>query len=97
KMAEENLPAPTRSDEQLWLTLNSDLLRDALEITLVDPVNPFVSPLAGEIVMDFMNDVGYPEAIHFCFPHACEQPVSAVESNSVFDQPVLNWQDFREL
>ncbi|GJW08594.1 integrase, catalytic region, zinc finger, CCHC-type containing protein [Tanacetum coccineum] len=115
-MSEENLPAPTRSDEQLVpvkahlpygksnLLLNLqklqknpifriyvdilqntnffrafsasanvpsiyiqhyDLLCDALEITLVDPANPFVSPPAGEIVMDFMNELGYPKVIHF--------------------------------
>ncbi|GJV94101.1 retrovirus-related pol polyprotein from transposon TNT 1-94 [Tanacetum coccineum] len=44
-------------DEQ-WFTLNPDLLRDALKITLVDPTNPFVSPPAGEIVMDFVNELG---------------------------------------
>nr|GFD32077.1 hypothetical protein [Tanacetum cinerariifolium] len=85
-MAEENLPAPTRSDEQLVpakahlpyrkrnllvpnrravFTLNFDLLRYALEITPVDLANPFVSPLVGEIVMDFVNEIGYPDAIHF--------------------------------
>nr|GEY17526.1 hypothetical protein [Tanacetum cinerariifolium] len=53
-------------DEQ-WFPLNFDLLRDALEITHVDPTNPFVSPLAGEIVMDFVNELGYPSAIHFTF------------------------------
>ncbi|GKC06560.1 retrovirus-related pol polyprotein from transposon TNT 1-94 [Tanacetum coccineum] len=47
-------------DEQ-WFTLSYDLLCDALEITLVDPANPFVSPPAGEIVMDFMNELGYPK------------------------------------
>ncbi|GJT93713.1 hypothetical protein Tco_1082558 [Tanacetum coccineum] len=51
-------------DEQ-WFTLSSDLLCDALEITPVDPSNPFVSPLAGEIVMDFVNEMGYPKEIHF--------------------------------
>nr|GEW24420.1 hypothetical protein [Tanacetum cinerariifolium] len=51
-------------DEQ-WFTFNSDLLCDALEITLVDPTNPFVSPSAGEIFMDFVNELGYPKAIHF--------------------------------
>nr|GEV45251.1 hypothetical protein [Tanacetum cinerariifolium] len=99
KMEEENLPAPTRSDEQSipakahlpygksnplldlqkeaktgvykfqldeqWFTLNSNFLRDALEITPIDPANPFVLPLAGEILMDFVNELGYPEAIHF--------------------------------
>ncbi|GJW84855.1 hypothetical protein Tco_0158000 [Tanacetum coccineum] len=91
KMSEENLPTPTRSDEQLvpvkarlpygksnllldlqkfqldeqWFTLNSDLLCHALEITPVDPANPFVSPPAGEIVTGFVNELGYPEVIHF--------------------------------
>ncbi|GKC50281.1 hypothetical protein Tco_1073026, partial [Tanacetum coccineum] len=48
-----------------WFTLNSDHLRDALEITSVDPANPFMSSPTGEIVMDFVNELGYPEAIHF--------------------------------
>ncbi|GJS85173.1 retrovirus-related pol polyprotein from transposon TNT 1-94 [Tanacetum coccineum] len=42
-----------------------DGLHDALEITHVDPTNPFVSSPAGEIVMDFLNELGYPEVIHF--------------------------------
>ncbi|GJR50554.1 hypothetical protein Tco_1401075 [Tanacetum coccineum] len=53
KMAEENIPAPTRSDDyfqldEQWFTLNADLLREALEITPVNPSHPFVSPSAGE-------------------------------------------------
>ncbi|GJS13385.1 hypothetical protein Tco_0407857 [Tanacetum coccineum] len=70
KMAEENVPAPapTRSDEQIlpfkaWLL--ADLLRKALEITPVDPAHLFVSPPAGEQVIDFVNELGYPEEIHF--------------------------------
>ncbi|GJR70434.1 retrovirus-related pol polyprotein from transposon TNT 1-94 [Tanacetum coccineum] len=51
-------------DEQ-WFTLNDDLLRKALEITLVDSAHPFESPPAGEQVMDFVNKLGYPEEIHF--------------------------------
>ncbi|GJT14120.1 hypothetical protein Tco_0861162 [Tanacetum coccineum] len=50
-------------DEQ-WFTLNVDLLRKALEINIVDSAYPFVSPLAGEQVMDFVNKLGYPEEIH---------------------------------
>ncbi|GKC44667.1 hypothetical protein Tco_1062389, partial [Tanacetum coccineum] len=113
KMAKENIPAPTRSDDQLvpikallpygksnllldlqklqknpifrisvdilqntnffrafttstnWFPLNADLLRKALDITLVDPAHPFVSPPAGEQVMDFVNELGYPKKIHF--------------------------------
>ncbi|GJW52711.1 retrovirus-related pol polyprotein from transposon TNT 1-94 [Tanacetum coccineum] len=51
-------------DEQ-WFTLNADLLRKALEITPVDSAHPFESPPAGEQVMDFVNELGYPEEIHF--------------------------------
>ncbi|GJZ77854.1 hypothetical protein Tco_0642526 [Tanacetum coccineum] len=48
-----------------WFTLNADLLRKALEITPVDLAHPFESPPAGEQVMDFVNELGYPEEIHF--------------------------------
>nr|GEY02091.1 retrovirus-related Pol polyprotein from transposon TNT 1-94 [Tanacetum cinerariifolium] len=51
-------------DEQ-WFTLNADLLCKALEITPVDSAHPFMSPPAGEQVMDFVNELGYPEEIHF--------------------------------
>ncbi|GJZ33671.1 hypothetical protein Tco_0579107, partial [Tanacetum coccineum] len=47
-------------DEQ-WFPLNVDLLRKALEITPIDPDHPFVSPYAGEQVMDFVNELGYQE------------------------------------
>ncbi|GJW01247.1 hypothetical protein Tco_1556498 [Tanacetum coccineum] len=49
--------------DEHWFTLNSGLLRDALEITPVDSANPFVSPPSGEIVMGFVNELGYPEGI----------------------------------
>ncbi|GJT97540.1 hypothetical protein Tco_1093058 [Tanacetum coccineum] len=51
-------------DEQ-WFTLNADLLRKALEITPIDSAHPFVSPPANEQVMDFVNELGYPEEIYF--------------------------------
>nr|GEY54628.1 retrovirus-related Pol polyprotein from transposon TNT 1-94 [Tanacetum cinerariifolium] len=123
KMAEENLLAPARSDEQFvpakaplpalyasanvlsiyipqfwntltqesktgvfrfqldeqWFTHNSDLFRDALEITHVDLANPFMSPLAGEIFMNFVNKLGYPNVIHFVS--------HTMESSYVFAQP----------
>ncbi|GJU70555.1 hypothetical protein Tco_1256814 [Tanacetum coccineum] len=48
-----------------WFTLNADLLRKALEITHVNLAHPFVSPPAGEQFMDFVNELSYPEEIHF--------------------------------
>ncbi|GJT69104.1 hypothetical protein Tco_1028390 [Tanacetum coccineum] len=51
-------------DEQ-WFTLNANLLRKVLEITHVDTTNPFEPPPAREAVMDFVNELRYPEPIHF--------------------------------
>ncbi|GJW09282.1 hypothetical protein Tco_1575109, partial [Tanacetum coccineum] len=75
KMAEENVPAPapTRSDEQIlpfnaWLPVVYTycyLLCKAIEITPKDSAHPFLSPPAGEQVMDFVNELGYPKEIYF--------------------------------
>nr|GEX96706.1 hypothetical protein [Tanacetum cinerariifolium] len=51
-------------DEQ-WFTLDADLLRKALEITPEDATHPFVTPPAGEAVMYFVNELGYPKESHF--------------------------------
>ncbi|GJR89215.1 hypothetical protein Tco_0213226 [Tanacetum coccineum] len=51
--------------DEHWFTLNADLFRKALKITPVDTTHPFVSPPAGDQVMDFVNDLSYPEEIHF--------------------------------
>nr|GEZ61662.1 hypothetical protein [Tanacetum cinerariifolium] len=40
-------------------------LRDALEITPIDKPHQFVSPLLGDAIMDFVNELGYTEVIHF--------------------------------
>ncbi|GJU54911.1 hypothetical protein Tco_1228625 [Tanacetum coccineum] len=144
KVAEENLPAPTKSDEQLvpvkarlpafaasanvpsiyiqqlwntlireaktrvyrfqldeqWFTLNYDLLRDALEITPVDPTNPFMSPPTSEKVMDFMNELVYPEEIHFVshmHVNHLYQPWRAIMSlinQTNVDYVELLWEEF---
>ncbi|GJW66497.1 hypothetical protein Tco_0120921 [Tanacetum coccineum] len=76
-MANENVPAPapTRSDDQIllfaaWLdearfVLDANLLREALEITPIDQAYQFVSPLSGDAIIDFVNELGYTEEIHF--------------------------------
>ncbi|GJY44767.1 hypothetical protein Tco_0432980 [Tanacetum coccineum] len=38
---------------------------EALEITPIDQAHPFVSPPLGDAIMDFVNELGYPEVIHF--------------------------------
>ncbi|GJY88478.1 hypothetical protein Tco_0503106 [Tanacetum coccineum] len=62
--------------QQFWNTLSQDAKSEALEITPVDSAHPFVSPPAGELVMDFMNELGYPGEL-----------ISSLESNYVVDQP----------
>nr|GEV36052.1 retrovirus-related Pol polyprotein from transposon TNT 1-94 [Tanacetum cinerariifolium] len=74
KMADENAPAPApiRSDDQIlpfaaWVPIGKDanLLRDALEITPIDQANQFVSSPSSDAIMDFVNQLGYTEIIHF--------------------------------
>ncbi|GKA45363.1 hypothetical protein Tco_0738159 [Tanacetum coccineum] len=80
-MAEQNVPAqaPTRTDEQIdektgvyccqvdeqWFNLSADLLRKALDITPVDPTHPFELPPTGDTMIDFVNQLGYPEPVEF--------------------------------
>ncbi|GJZ85323.1 retrovirus-related pol polyprotein from transposon TNT 1-94 [Tanacetum coccineum] len=53
-------------DEQ-WFDLNSNLLRNTLEITPIDSAHPFLPPPDSDLIMDFENNLGYPEEIHFAF------------------------------
>ncbi|GJS02986.1 histone deacetylase 14 [Tanacetum coccineum] len=48
-----------------WFTLDANLLREALEITPIDQAHQFESPPSGDTIMDFMNEVDYPEETHF--------------------------------
>ncbi|GJU86490.1 hypothetical protein Tco_1294036 [Tanacetum coccineum] len=48
-----------------WFDLNANLLRNALEITPIDSTHPFVPHSDGDLIMDFVNNLGYPEEIHF--------------------------------
>ncbi|GKA29540.1 hypothetical protein Tco_0715785 [Tanacetum coccineum] len=51
-------------DEQ-WVNLSADLLRKALDITPVNPAHLFELPLTGDTVIDFVNQLGYPELVEF--------------------------------
>nr|GEU74428.1 hypothetical protein [Tanacetum cinerariifolium] len=48
-----------------WFILETNLLREALEITPIDQAHQFVSPPSGDAIMDFVNQLGYPGEIHF--------------------------------
>ncbi|GJW77237.1 hypothetical protein Tco_0138919 [Tanacetum coccineum] len=49
-------------DEQ-WFDLSADLLRKALAITPIIPAQLFELPPSGNTVIDFVNELGYPEPI----------------------------------
>ncbi|GJV45332.1 hypothetical protein Tco_1429868 [Tanacetum coccineum] len=49
--------------DELWFTLDADLLRSALGITPKDLAYPFVAPPAGDLVINFVNNLGYPEEL----------------------------------
>ncbi|GJY08224.1 hypothetical protein Tco_0375278 [Tanacetum coccineum] len=65
------LTMDTKSDiysfqlDELWFTLDADLLRSTLGITPKDSAHPFVAPPAGDLVIDFVNNLGYPEELQF--------------------------------
>ncbi|GJX68570.1 hypothetical protein Tco_0304297 [Tanacetum coccineum] len=61
-------------DEQ-WFDLSADLLRKALAITPVNPAHPFELPPSGDTVIDFVNELGYPEPVEI---------VSSIRTNYVY-------------
>ncbi|GJY80435.1 hypothetical protein Tco_0493186 [Tanacetum coccineum] len=61
-------------DEQ-WFELSADLLRKALAITPVNPTHPFELPPSGDTVIDFVNELGYPEPVEI---------VSSIRVNYVY-------------
>ncbi|GJZ52150.1 hypothetical protein Tco_0606665, partial [Tanacetum coccineum] len=51
-------------DENRFI-LDANLLREALKITPIDQAHQFVSPPSDDAIMDFVNELGYTEEIHF--------------------------------
>nr|GEX15125.1 hypothetical protein [Tanacetum cinerariifolium] len=64
--------------QQFWNTLT-----EALEITLIDQAHQFVSPPSGDAIMDFVNQLGYTEVIHFVSR-------MALISNNIINAPYYN-------
>ncbi|GJU78257.1 hypothetical protein Tco_1275327 [Tanacetum coccineum] len=61
-------------DEQ-WFDLTKDTLRDALQITPVDNNNPFSSPPTPNALINFVNELGYPNVV---------RTLSTVVTNDMF-------------
>ncbi|GJZ26306.1 hypothetical protein Tco_0570559 [Tanacetum coccineum] len=51
--------------DETRFVLDANLLRKALEITPIDQAHQFVSPPSGDTIIDFVNELGYTEKIHF--------------------------------
>nr|GEV09580.1 putative ribonuclease H-like domain-containing protein [Tanacetum cinerariifolium] len=49
-------------DEQ-WFVLTKDTLREALHITPVDKNQAFVTPLSSDVLINFVNELGYPKLV----------------------------------
>ncbi|GJZ62126.1 hypothetical protein Tco_0618263, partial [Tanacetum coccineum] len=78
-------------DEQ-WFVLIVDLLKKALAITLVNPAHPFELPPSGNTVIDFVNELGYPEPVEIERLLAVTNPVT--QSN--VDHAELLWEEFTQ-
>ncbi|GKA15615.1 hypothetical protein Tco_0695362, partial [Tanacetum coccineum] len=86
--------------DETRFTLDANLLREALEITPIDQAHQFVSPPSGDAIIDFVNELGYTEEIHFVSRMAVNnlyQPWRAILSminqclkskTSWFDRPI---------
>ncbi|GJV53643.1 hypothetical protein Tco_1449384 [Tanacetum coccineum] len=61
-------------DEQ-WFTLHKEIFRDALDITLSNDNNPFVAPPSSDIVIEYVNTLGYPNTL---------RNVSAMSVNALY-------------
>nr|GEU40832.1 uncharacterized mitochondrial protein AtMg00810-like [Tanacetum cinerariifolium] len=96
---DDPMPPGIEDDDDDSGRLDVNLLREALEITLVDQAHQFVSPPSGDAIMDFVNRLGYRGEIHFVLRMAVNnlyQPWRAILSminqcltgkTSGFDRP----------
>nr|GFA72937.1 hypothetical protein [Tanacetum cinerariifolium] len=72
--------------DETQFILDANILRVALEITPIDQAYQFVSPSSGDEIIDFMNHLGYTQAIHFVSRMAVNnlyQPWRAILSMSI--------------
>ncbi|GKA95721.1 hypothetical protein Tco_0817816, partial [Tanacetum coccineum] len=80
--------------------MDANLLRDALEITPIDQAHQFVSPPLGDAIMDFVNELGYTEEIHFVSRMAVNnlylvlQMLWGIITSTCVDYSELMWEEF---
>ncbi|GJT72654.1 hypothetical protein Tco_1031940, partial [Tanacetum coccineum] len=90
--------------DELWLDLPKDTLRDALQFTPVDNNNAFSSPPTPDVLIKFVNDLGYPKAVKtlsntsgFERPRALVlQILWGVINQAHVDYPERMWEEFTQ-
>ncbi|GKC37483.1 retrovirus-related pol polyprotein from transposon TNT 1-94 [Tanacetum coccineum] len=84
-------------DEQ-WFNLYKDILKDALDITPTNDNNPFVTPPSIDIVIEYVNTLGYPSTLRYVpamFVNALYQPwrVGIIHRSNI-DYAERIWEEF---
>ncbi|GJX92770.1 hypothetical protein Tco_0347356 [Tanacetum coccineum] len=79
-----------------WFTLDANLLREALKITPIDQAHQFESPPSGNAIMDFVNELGYLEELHFVSRMAISSSLDAlgIITRTNVDYVELMWEEF---
>nr|GEU87928.1 retrovirus-related Pol polyprotein from transposon TNT 1-94 [Tanacetum cinerariifolium] len=76
---EANIRAYSFELDETRFVLDANLQREPLEITPIDQAHQFVSPLSGDAIMDFVNELGYTEVIDF-MSRMVEEFVQAIQT-----------------
>ncbi|GKC47793.1 hypothetical protein Tco_1065515 [Tanacetum coccineum] len=74
-------------DENRFI-LGANILRESLEITPIDQARQFVPPPSGDAIMNFVNELGYTEELHFVLRMA------GIITNTNVDYAKLVWEEF---
>ncbi|GKB29646.1 hypothetical protein Tco_0869047 [Tanacetum coccineum] len=84
--------------DKQWFDLSADLLRKALAITPVIPAHPFELPPSGNTVIDFVNELGYPEPTSGSDKprHPVLQILWGIVTQTNVDHAELIWEEFTQ-
>ncbi|GKE25132.1 hypothetical protein Tco_1436644 [Tanacetum coccineum] len=81
--------------DETRFVLDANLLRDALEITLIDQAHQFVSTPSGDAIMDFVNELGYPETSGHDRPrYPVRYMLWRIITSTNVDYAELMWEEF---
>ncbi|GJX10527.1 hypothetical protein Tco_0200386 [Tanacetum coccineum] len=81
--------------DETRFVLDANLLRDALEINPIDQAHQFVSPPSGDVMMDFVNELGYTETSGYDRPrYPVLQMLWGIITSTNVDYAKLMWEEF---